>query len=286
MKTKHFLATLCVAATILTVYSCKKETAPTLDTTDNTYIKNINFAAKAFDDTDPMAEEAYQSGEVTFQGMTLPSNSNELNPVMDKAGCATITRDTVNRILTIDFGTVNCLCQDGKTRRGKITIQHSGPFMATGTTRTFNYTNYFINDNQITGSRVVTNMGLNANNQLYFQIVVQGAVIMANGNGTLTYSAQRTRTWIAGAGTPIKTDNVHEITGSSSGTFPNGETFTANITSPLIKKFEIGCREVVKGIWVMNRSTRPTKTIDYGNGTCDNEATVTVGNNTHIINLN
>src|SRR5690242_17947789 len=54
------------------------------------------------------------------------------------SGCATITLDTVAmpHTCTIDFGSTNCLCTDGKYRRGVITVSFDGRYRDAGTTIT------------------------------------------------------------------------------------------------------------------------------------------------------
>ncbi len=79
-------------------------------------------------------------------------------------------------------------------------------------------------------------------------------------------------------------DNVFMITGSGTTTFPNGDTFSAEITTPL--EFDASCRKsfAVKGIVSITKNGA-TATIDYGSGECDTLAKVTKDGVTEEVDL-
>jgi hypothetical protein len=88
---------------------------------------------------------------------------------------------------------------------------------------------------------------------------------------------------IAGLNTATIYDDVYLITGYFNGTDANGNAFIANITAPLRK--EIGCHWIVSGIMEITKTGKPTKTLDYGNGSCDQYATVSVNGYVRTITL-
>ena len=66
----------------------------------------------------------------------------------------------------------------------------------------------------------------------------------------------------------------------------NGDTFTSEVLVPLMKINEIGCRGVyVSGIAEMHISDGTEISIDYGDGSCDNLAELTINGETEIIEL-
>ena len=79
-------------------------------------------------------------------------------------------------------------------------------------------------------------------------------------------------------------DNVFVVTGSGSTTFPNGDTFSAEITTPL--EFKASCKTsiAVKGILSITKN-EATAVIDYGNGDCNTLVTVTKDGVTEEIDL-
>ncbi len=200
--------------------------------------------------------------------------------------CATVTRDTTvtPHLLTVDFGPTNCLCNDGRYRRGKIKVAYDGLYMAPGHSRSISFDQYFVNDNQVTGTKTITNGGQNNNGQTYFTVVVNGSVILANNAGTISWNSNRTRTWVSGENTPAWSDNVFEITGSGTYTRANGNVFAVNISTPLVAA--VNCNWIKSGVVSITRQSNGNiRTLDYGNGTCDALAQLTVNGNTYNITL-
>ncbi|QKG54172.1 hypothetical protein [Hymenobacter sp. BRD67] len=201
------------------------------------------------------------------------------------SGCLTRTYDASTRTLTLDFGPTNCLCADGRYRRGKITAVFSGPYRQAGAVVTINRTNYFVNDNQHLGTRVITNLGNGS-----FNLSVQNAsIIFANNGGTTSWSSERTYTRTAGFGTRSILDDVYSITGELTGTNRRNVTYAATIQSPLIKKFSPGCaRHFVAGIVEITNDKEKAMLLNYdptNTAACDNIASVTVNGHTYTVYL-
>lgn len=267
-------------STSLVLTSCKKEEDSQEETylKDNTDVGNDNLASRLFDESDDLAEQAIENDLITIYGKLLPESNA---PLLDKANCATISRvTTANAIdVTIDFGTSNCTCEDGKTRRGKIKVHQERPFHQAGKKRIVTYENYFVNDNELRGTRTVTFMGYNTAQQPYVTIEIpDGQMILANNAGTVTYITSRVRTHIEGFATgQLFNDDVFQITGTKTVTSPGGNQVTATIINPLIKKRTTECREIVSGSVKYVKTGKPDKIVDFGAGECDHIATITVG---------
>jgi hypothetical protein len=191
--------------------------------------------------------------------------------------CATFTIDTISipHIITIDFGNVNCVCADGKTRNGKIIRTYTGKYKDSGSVHTITFDGYQVNGNNILGYKTVTNNGENANGNYNYTIDTKDTIIKANNAGTITWQSLRNREWLNGYPTPIHNDDEYSITGNGNGTRLNGNTWTMNITNPIIVDLSCAYR-LTQGTMVITPSNKPARTIDYGNGTCDNQATLTV----------
>ena len=201
------------------------------------------------------------------------------------SSCGTRTYDAATRTLTIDFGPTNCLCPDGRYRRGKITAVFSGPYRQVGAAITVNRTNYFVNDNQHLGTRVITNTGSGS-----FNLDVQNAsIIFANNGGTTSWFSQRQYTRTAGFGTAVILDDEYSVTGFLTGTNRRNVTYEATIGQPLLKKFTIGCaRHFVAGTINLTNNKSQTLTLNYdptGTQACDNIASVTINGKSHTITL-
>lgn len=200
--------------------------------------------------------------------------------------CATITRDTAGTTytLTINFGTSDCPCLDGKNRRGSIIVTYNGNYFDSGTVRTITYSNYYVNDNQLTGKKTVTNMGTNPSGQVYYTVVVNDTLNLGTGNGQIVWSGNRTRTWLTGYSTPLdRTDDSYLISGTTSLTRANGNTFNMAITTPL--QVAYGCPWIEAGVVAITGPGGITRTLNYGSGNCDAEAQLTIGTHTYNITL-
>lgn len=256
---------------------CRKEKdEPDSDT--STAIDN-SFAEATYNDVSAMADQAAGNGTLTtFKGTN--DETIMLSP------CATVTHDSISspRVITIDFGTTNCLCLDGRYRRGQIIVTYQGAYRDSGSVHTIRFNNYFVNDYQVGGTKTVTNEGTNSSGNTWFSIAVAGSITATTGQ-VLSWSSAREREWIEGASTAIWSDDVYRITGQASGTGFSGTTFTAVIDSPLL--IALDCKWIKEGVISFTPSNRQTRVINYGylNGNCDRLAQVTIGSNTYTIEL-
>lgn len=199
------------------------------------------------------------------------------------SGCATqtttISGNTWTRVL--DFGTSNCALANGNLVRGKIIIVFTNDF--TSQTRTINYSfdNFYHNDRHVEGNHFVTlslvNGHPNAVIDLNFTVTTpSGAIYQRTG--------QRIREFTAGYDTLLLSDNQFSITGEWVTTFPSGTIQSANITSPLIVHWD--CTHIMSGVISFTRNnSSATAVLDYGDGACDDMATLTINGNPYPIDL-
>jgi len=259
----------------LFITSCKKdENEPNADTNIS---KDEAFAESIYDNVTNITDEAYVIGSTNLKSGTTDR--------IFLGDCATVTLDTTVDIRTIiiDFGDENCLCNDGRYRRGKILVSFTGRYWHTGTVITTGFDNYFVNDNQVDGTKVVTNMGPNDSGHPVFNIDVTGVIYLANNGGTLSWNSERIREMIEGYDTRRIRDDVYLITGTANGIRPNGTTWETEIVNPLRK--ELNCRYIVSGTVNITPQGLSTRVLDFGDGECDNIATITIDGVTYTIFL-
>jgi hypothetical protein len=197
-----------------------------------------------------------------------------------RTGCATVTVDSVStpKVLTLDFGT-GVTCNDGRTRSGKIIITFTGRYRDAGTVITHSFDNYVVNGNKVEGTKTVTNMGLNAQGNSYFKIEVKNAKI-TTADGVITWESTRERVWTKGSNTLTILDDEYDVSGTASGKNRNDNTYTIAIENTTPLHVKIGCKWIVSGKLAITPEGKPTRTVDYGTGTCDNDATVTINGRT------
>jgi len=194
--------------------------------------------------------------------------------------CAVATRDSAEKMITIDFGD-GCEGRDGVVRTGSIIIEFDGQFRRSGLTRTVTLENYTANGNAIEGSMSMT---YNGNGDGYTR-EVNGAQITTE-DGIFSFSSVKAVVRTEGASTLRPFDDSYEITGSKEGNTRRDIDFTSEITSPLVKKRgSIRCRRNIAA-GVVEFTFGDTKAIlDYGDGSCDRRATLTVNGETREIVL-
>lgn len=201
--------------------------------------------------------------------------------------CVTVTKVITDSIITttIDFGEVNCLCNDERERRGKIIMTHEGRYWDGGVYITYTFEDFFVDDNQITGDKTVTQT-INIDENRERVISIAGSIILADGTGTITYQSDKVRTIVVGSDTRTRFDDVIETTGNSNCTLADDTEITMTIVSPLVRKTEPNCfMYIVQGVREIVKTDESPISIDYGDGTCDNLAEVTQDGITTIIEL-
>lgn len=239
-------------------------------------------------------QELNESADIAQQNAVAESSSTEISVMVDQAAkgessfstydadCITISYDTTNnmRLITIDFGTENCLCADGKNRRGKLLVSFEGEYNSIGNEITTSTEDYFVNDNQVEGTRITSFSSTDV-----YNIQADFTVTMSDGSGEATWSSTRVRTQTEGQSTPfVLTDNVYEITGTASGETVDRKDYELTIDQAL--EIQLGCFNIKSGIIKLSSShLNKDAFIDYGDGTCDNKATLTYGNKSKEITL-
>ncbi len=197
--------------------------------------------------------------------------------------CATRRYNAEARTLTIDFGPTNCLCRDGRYRRGQIVVVFTGADRRRHSGAVVTRVNYFVNDNQHTGTRIFTDKG-----QGSFSLDVQNASIITP-EGTHAWTSHREYTRLAGFGTPLLADDVYAVTGTAEGTNRKGVSYSATIAEPLRKVLSPGCaRHFVAGTVNLSNSRGRTALLNYdptNSQACDNIASVTINGRTRRITL-
>lgn len=284
MKRLKTVLAITTLSGILTLGACKKESSNTnIDTTsvtDNAIAENESD--KVFDAVNSVV---IGNGAGKLSGAAEAAQDSMFSP------CATVTIDTSSsvRIVTVDFGAVPCQCinWDNKYRQGKIVATWSGAYRDSGTVITITTQEYYAGYSATTMNKfeylkTVTNMGHNVNGNIHFAIEVPDATILLYSGQTITWQSIRDREWIEGESTLWPFDDVYLITGGGSGVDRNGNPFTISITNALKVKF---CPWIVSGIVDITHGSLPTKTLDYGNGDCDDLATITVDGQSHTIHL-
>lgn len=293
------LTTVALTATLL-IIGCKKETSDTLSAKEEEQV--VTFTSESeieaqfvFDDiTDNVlgVDDEVGLGGVGIFGRTTGTASTE--KVDSVPSCVHLTisplqRNVFPKTVVMDFGT-GCRVHDN-TRSGKIITVYTGRLTEPGKSATTTFENFKIDSIQVTGTHKITNSTVAGASQHQFTIEVSGAKLTRPNGDFEEWNTTRVHTQVEGNGTAAPIDDVFRITGSSEGKTKRENllvAWMAQITEPLVKRFT--CRWLSKGVIKTVRKGLPTNTpwiglLNFGDGTCNNKATLTVNGNVREITL-
>jgi hypothetical protein len=239
---------------------------------------------EAVESSDPQSTAAQSSSEASNLVEDLNDEAEyRMSPSTAITGCPSISsaadRGIFPNTITIDYGT-GCTAQNGRELAGKIIVDITAGYFTQGSVRTTHTEGFSVDGNSLEFTRVVTNQGLNSSGQMYWTVVVSGTRVKASDGSTGTWTADRVRTMVEGqASTDNMLDDVVEITGTATGTCHEGRAFTSTITTPLVKRAD--CRWISSGVEQTTVEGRSKgRSLDFGDGTCDNKGTLTLANGT------
>jgi hypothetical protein len=227
----------------------------------------------ATDDTsqsiDDIVDNAYL--EVDFDNLFKSDESKLTESQRYFSKCADIDKQITETgyLVTLDFGD-GCTTKREDELSGKIlmTITRNQEVKTVNIEYTFD--NFHINGNKVEGE--VQKFRARENDEGLPQSMVTKEITIIWEDETETeISSERTRVKIEGSDTWFWGDDVIEITGSSTHSNSTGTVREVTIIEPLIRSF--ACKFIISGI-VKIESDNGTRTINYGDGTCDGVATV------------
>lgn len=265
------MSTLLLAS--ISISSCRK------DPENNNYqaAKDNATAETMFDDVFKQAQDGTLLAEDSAGGTKM------MNSTLSSCATVTITPfdlTTFPKTIIIDFGSTNCLGDDGRYRRGQVNVVTTGWYRDSLSVITVTPNNYYVNDNKVQGVKTITNNGHNTAGNLNYTIIVANGSVTTS-DGTISWNSTRHNEWIEGESTIFNPwDDVYLITGGAEGTTIEGEEFIVTIVSAL--KVKIGCRWITEGSLTLV-SEDLSILVDYGTGACDANATVTLNGNVYNI---
>ena len=271
MKLKKIFALLSLPSLFFFAACEKQETEPDpeLETTfklseDQAISESINDDANVV-----FFEASVNAGLYRTNGTAETTNT---------LSCATVTvtpQNTFPKTIVIDFGG-GCTSADGITRKGKINITLSDYLHNPGSTAVLTFDNYYTVGFKVEGTITWTNTST-PNGVSWTRQITNGRVIEPFGGYYWTHEGTKNVIQTAGANTPLNLlDDVYSVTGSHTVTNPAGKTRTVTILEALEKKTT--CHNVTKGKMKI-QGPNHFAILDFGDGTCDNIATITIDGN-------
>lgn len=263
---KNFLVSaFCAVFIIPLLFSCQEdeELSGSSASSNEQLITDEAIADDLFEDMD----------EISMEAATYSTNGRSTT----RGGIAAI--DCVNRSVengedfsksvTLTFSG-DCEGPKGRIRTGTLLIDHSIDFNASTYTVSTSFKDFFVNEHQLEGTRTLVYSA--ENNKL---ITVK--VTLTNGKVTLSDGSIITR---SGNFTRIVDREKGEITvsGTASGTNRFGVEYVSEITTPLVYPTNCasdGIYMPAQGIKSISRTGKASLEIDFGDGKCDKNVTLT-----------
>ncbi len=282
----------------LVLYSaCKKDSTPATQSVATTIPKTIIDTDYSAAEDDATATFIVNDARVIADASV--KNQDYYGPLKNRkilfSGCEVITwaKDT-NTVDTcyINFGSSDCICNDGRKRRGEIMVYwpklsgtYTQAYSDSANTITIAFKNYYLDDINLNGIRTLTNRG-------HDTVGYQNWSCTAN--IIMQYPTGHTATWISNQnGIIVEINGVlyYQITGNADGVDHTGYTYESAITSPLYSTlypwYLGGCPYIESGITAITReNSSNTLSVNYGTlGTCDDLADATINSNTYRVIL-
>ncbi len=256
---------------LIVFQNCKKDT-------------NTNDASSNV--TDDEAKEVVVSDAATddiLDMVDIYGFNSSANRLSHLPSCVTqtIVRNGSSVVITWEFDANGCTMPNGNTYSGTVTITRDWDVTSHSISGSITFDQFYVNDLMIEGSSdFIREINTTGNPQITHNF--DFTLTFPNGD-TASRSGTRTREWAEGFGTPDHTDDVFLITGNSHIVRRNGVVLDAVIITPLRR--EATCHYFVSGTIEITKNGQMA-VLDFGNGTCDNEATLTLPNGTvRIIHL-
>jgi hypothetical protein len=252
------------------IQSCKKET-----TEQSSDISE--------DDAKMVVESDVATDDVLNMVDAYGFESNTANRSSQFPGCVTHSVVPTGSTVTItwEFDAAGCQMPNGNTYKGTVTIMRDWDLSAHSVTGSISFDQFYVNDIMIEGGSSFTRE-INSSGHPQISHNYDFTVTFSNGD-TMVRRGERTREFAEGFGSPSRSDDVFLVIGNTHIERRNGTVIDAVIVTPLRR--EVPCRFFVSGTIEITKDGQ-TAILDFGNGACDAEATLTLPNGTvRVIHL-
>jgi hypothetical protein len=275
-------------ALALATFSCKKDNENEPDTfaADQRVAQDDNRAENEEEDVAGIEDEIMSKSSVNFGRVATDTTFPYEN-------CATVTvvpRSNGNPgTVTVDFGN-GCTGQDQRVRKGKIIWTFTDRLMKPGAVIVTTFQNYAVKNKNATQFVSIDNSSTKTTtNTSASEPLATGAIVtfsrslnmkFINEDGSVfTRQGTRNLEWqLVELGN--RWDNIYTLKAGSqiTGVDRVGRNYTKTAITDVVRKAEcalLGYFKPVSG-QVKIENDNKTKIVDFGNGTCDGEITVTI----------
>jgi hypothetical protein len=199
-------------------------------------------------------------------------------PHIDSCATVTVSSNTYPKEIVVEY--LKGCSTHHHDKYGKVIITLSDTITNTGAIQTVVYQDFYIDSIKVNLNATLKNMGQNSSGnwvieKSYTQTITKNGEVCVR-------EVNENQEWISGFGTAEKSDDICYLSGSGSITVNDTAYYSKTITTPLL--YDASCDYITSGVVELERNGSLT-IIDYGDGTCDDKATVTSNGTTEEISL-
>ena len=270
IKRTYFLLALC----FMTVFfaSCNQdEDASTSDEVDTESIADEAFV-------ESIADEIFSLGQAYIPTEQGKSAKND---------CPDVQVDLRNSTITLDFGD-GCTGNRGNLEfQGKLIVTYIYTPDLTPVPTSIITQGFSVNGYGVDGTMSLSNIQQGEQGAISYDLISDLTVTFKDAT-TYSLAANYSANWTEGFGDQVYTNDVIEVTGSTTGTNRLGRNFASSITTPILRK--TSCAEsqdfiTVSGVKDVQPAFLEAYSINYGNGDCDKAMTITTSRRVFTITL-
>lgn len=276
MTVKPFLTASVIACFAIVFSACKKDRTSAIDEIETTFELSGNqaIADNLTQDAGDVMEEAAARHNL-LGGAGACTGVNFMN-LISPCATVTVTGNFPAKNIKIDFGT-GCTSPNGVARKGIINIVLTDSVRKAGSVATVTFINYYVNSFKKEGVITWTNTATGTVTRSWNRKVTGGKLTAADGSYWL-HTANIDIIQTAGINTPCDlTDDIYTLAGTRTVTNSEGKTRTGTTQTALQKKSN--CSNIDQGTLKI-QGPNHFAIIDFGDGTCDNLATISIDGKT------
>ncbi|KAB1160782.1 hypothetical protein F7018_02600 [Tenacibaculum aiptasiae] len=253
-------------AGLLLFASCESNDGIDLDANAVTTEEALNVVLA--DDISTEIDEVIEDDgiESGFESKSAAPSSNHPSCVV-----RTSEETATGKIVTLDFGD-GCEGKRGREFAGKIIIEYVKTDSSFSKSVTFE--NFSVEGNSVEGGKSIVKVKENSNGNPEATFTIDIKITLESGVEIIK-KGTKVKEKIEGADTDDRGDDVYSISGNWESINKNGVVKTATITTNLRREW--ACKYIVSGVIELSRDGA-TATLDFGDGSCDNLATLTDAN--------
>ena len=270
-----FFSLLALSTFIL--FSCNKEDEASLISVEEEAIVSNDAAVETVMESTDYEIDLFTGSLESINAVGTGLKSEGHPPFLGRyriGKAPTVTVDPVDgtfpKTITLDYGEGTEL-NNGTVISGQIIIVVSAPPRTDGATREVTFSNFYVDSVNIAGTRTIS---FSKSDEEGVTFTLVGDLVFTFTDETyIERNTEKIRKLVEGFDTPCDhSDDVLHITGYTNSESSEGYTFSKTIIEPLIRLG--GCRFIVSGTVVMEKNDEVFAEVDFGDGTCDDIATI------------